>query len=174
MIAAALLAASSLASSAAAQPVGWADWLMPTGQICVQTGGSAVAAQAAQAWNRTDADMIAKVSCVGYPRSMTVVFVGYSNPNERTCAVTYSEAGWTRKTVRGVSALTPNAPAIRINYATSLRVGCRSTPAQVLHVYAHELGHVLGLAHNKDASVMGAWQYRLPTAIDTARVNRRY
>jgi hypothetical protein len=158
----------------AATPAGWADWLMPTGTVCVQTGGSVIAAQAAVNWDKTDIPVVAKTSCTGHPRNMTVVFVGYNDPAEYACAKTGSSAGWTRQNVRGVSILTPNAPTIWVNYATNWRNQCRRTSAQVAHVYSHELGHVWGLKHITGASVMAAWQYTAPTWADIDRVNRRY
>lgn len=175
--------ADAASTATAPQPAGWGEWLIPTGTLCVQTQGSAVVAQAAANWNRSDAVIVAHSTCAGYPRNMTVVLVGVNQPATATwaaCAWTGSASGWTRRTVRGVSILTPNAPTIWVNYAANLRSRCRASTAMWAHLYNHELGHVLGLAHNADASVLAGvgtryyWAYNAPTALDLARVNRRY
>ena len=157
---------------------GWGDWLMPTGTICVLTGAGPAATAAAE-WNQTDASMVADTSCAAYPRNMTVLFVGRDDSAGFWCARTGTADGWTWQYVRGVWTWTPNAPQIEINYASVWRAQCRATSAQLAHLFAHELGHVLGLAHNCEASVMAdcrayAWRYAAPTAVDVDRVNRRY
>jgi hypothetical protein len=168
------------AQAATAPPPGWLEWLIPTGTLCVETGGSTIAAQAAVNWNRSDAVIVARTKCTGYTRAMTVRFIGVNEPDTVACAITGSESGWTRRTVRGASVLTPNAPAVYLNYAANLRTGCRATSTHVAHVINHELGHVLGLAHTAEASVLASvgtryyWKYHAPTARDLYLVNRRY
>lgn len=161
------------ADAATLGETGWADWLMPSGQICLETNGWTIPAKVAYEWNKSDADVVGKASCAAYPRNMTVKYVGINKPSDVACAWTGSSDGWTRKTVRGMSILTPNAPTVWINYGASYN-GCRRTTAMVLHVWMHEFGHVLGLAHNKDVSVLNGWTYNVPTYTDIRRVNYRY
>ena len=159
-------------SAQAATPAGWGEWLLPTGTLCVQTQGSSVIAQAAANWNKSDAVIVASPTCAGYSRKMTVKFVGYT-ALDGACAKT-GATKWSWENVRGVWSWVPLDATVWINYATQYRAGCRGTTGQVQHVYNHELGHWLGLAHNKDASVLNGWTYRFPTTVDIRRVNYRY
>lgn len=175
----AVLSALPAQAAISTPPAGWLKWLMPTGTVCVETGGSAIAARAAADWNRTDMVVVAKSRCDGYTRMMTVKFEGYNAPNTSTCGYATSVGGYYERTVRGARVLVAAAPVIRINYATNLRTACRSTSTKMLHLFSHELGHIWGLAHNRERSVVAegrpyAWVYSTPTSIDHARINRRY
>ena len=158
---------------------GWMDQLMPTGTICVQAGTQTTwpAAVAARAWNATDASMVAKVSCAGYARSMTVMIVSYSSSTDGLCAKTGSANGWTWRNVRGAWVWTPNAPTIWVNQWSRVRSWCQGTYKRRLMITSHELGHVLGLSHASGVTVMLPYtneRYTVPTVYDVARVNRRY
>lgn len=157
---------------------GWADWLIPTGTICLQTQGSTLLATVAADWNKSDAVIVSKTSCDGFARNMTVKYVGINKPSSTSCAWTGSDSGWTRQNVRGLSILTPNGPTVWINYGASKSL-CRATYSMIKHVWEHEFGHVLGLAHNSEPSIMAqgkpyGWAYNSPTALDLWRVNYRY
>lgn len=157
---------------------GWADWLMPTGTICLETNGSTVLAAVAAEWNKSDADIVGQRSCMGYSRNMTVKYVVVDKPTDPACAWSGSDSGWTRQNVRGMSTLTPNGPTVWLNKAASYS-GCRATSSMVKHVWSHEFGHILGLAHNSEPSIMAqgepyGWDYNSPTVLDIWRVNYRY
>lgn len=167
------------ATPAQAAPAGWGPWLMPTGTVCVQTGGSTYwpIAKAVAAINATDASMVARRSCTGYKRSMTVKLVAYYNSHDATCASTFS-SGWTWAKVRGVWTWTPNAPYIKINFASWAKRHCQGTYAKRLWLMSHELLHVLGLDHREGATVMmpsiSRMRGSLLTRGDAYLVDRRY
>jgi len=167
------------AAPASAAPAGWTSWLMPTGTVCVQTGGSTYwpIARAVSVINATDASMVARSSCSGYKRSMTVKLVAYYNSSDSTCASTGSY-GWTWQKVRGAWVWTPNAPYIKVNMARWAKSWCQGTYAKRLYLMSHELLHVLGLDHRYGTTVMvprvSQMRYSLPTSYDKALVNRRY
>jgi len=157
---------------------GWGEWLIPTGTICLETQGTAVLAGVAADWNKSDAVIVGRTKCTGFARNMTVKYVGVNKPTNPACAWAYSDDGWTRRNVRGLSILTPNAPTVYINYGAS-KSGCRGNALMVKHVYEHEFGHILGLAHNNEPSVMAqgapyGWAYNAPTKLDIWRVGYRY
>jgi hypothetical protein len=161
-------------AATAPRPAGWGEWLLPTGTYCVETQGSWILAKAAANWNASDANIVAKTVCTGYARNMTLKVRGVNVPTGG-CAWAGSDAGWTRQTVRGVSILTPNAPMIYYNYALNRKAGCRATTAHVEHVYNHEFGHWLGLAHTSTRpSVLNGWTYKYPTKSDIDLINRGY
>jgi hypothetical protein len=178
VLVAALLVGFVVPQQAHAASAGWGQWLMPTGTICVQTGGSTYwpIAKAVAAINATDASMVAKASCRGYKRSMTVILVAYYNANDSTCASTYSK-GWTWQKVRGVWTWTPNAPYIKVNFSPKLKAACQNTYRKRLYLMSHELLHVVGLAHAWGVTAMRPRVnevYVLPTWRDVQLVNRRY
>lgn len=172
------VAAPAQSQVVTAVPAGWQTWLMPTGTICVQTGGSTYwpFAQVVGAINATDVSMVAKASCRGYARNMTVTFQAfYDTSSGAPCASMYS-TGWTWQNIRGVWAWAPKAPYIKVNFA-STRAGCRSTHRKRLNLMSHELLHVVGLSHATGVTVMLPSvneRYVAPTVYDVARINRRY
>lgn len=166
------------APAQAATVPGWTSWLMPTGTVCVQTGTQTwlPLATAAANWNRTDASVVGKVSCAGYPRSMTVITRSYSSSSDGACAKFHSP-GWAWQKVRGVWTWVPTAPTILVNQWYRLRAWCQSTYRKRLNLMTHELGHMLGLAHRSGRTVMLPYvneTYVTPQAGDVYLVNRRY
>jgi hypothetical protein len=168
------------AAGAQATPTGWGKWLMPTGQICVQTGGSTYwpIAQAVAAINKTDANIVAKASCTGYKRSMTIIIRGYTSSTDGACANAYSAGGsftWTY--VRGVWTWVPNAPVVNVNFWYRMKAACQNTYRKRLYLMSHEILHILGLAHATGVTVMLSRvneTYVVPQWIDIYRINRRY
>lgn len=178
VLAVALLAVAGV-SRADAAPTGWTDWLVRTGTVCVQKGTQTYwpVDTAVRAWNATDASMVAKVSCAGYSRAMTVIIRGYSSSSDGACAKFNSPGGFTWAKVRGAWVWVPNTPTIWVNNWSRIRAACQNTARKRLYLMSHELGHVFGLSHATGITVMRARvneTYILPTRYDVARLNRRY
>lgn len=173
-----LLALGFVTPQQAHAAAGWVSWLIPNGTLCVQTGTQTwlPLTTAAANWNRTDATVVAKVSCAGYPRSMTVIVRSYTSSTDGACAKTGSPS-YTWTYVRGVWTWVPNAPTISVNQWPRMRAACQGTYRKRLNLMTHELGHVLGLGHASGVTVMLPHvneTYVVPQKADVDRVNRRY
>ena len=120
-----LLAAGVVAAPLQAHAGPYEMWQMRNGTVCVQTGGSTYwpITQAVAAWNKSDVDVVADKTCAGYPRSRTVIFKAYDDPNEFACAKTGSNSySWEYVTYNGVRVArwVPNLMVVWVNWAAKL------------------------------------------------------
>lgn len=150
-------------------------WQMPPGPVCFQHNGwtSLRVPEIVAAWSMAGVPVTAAAKCTGYPIRRTVQFRTYVNDTQTECAKTAS-ATYSWMYAYGRWTWLPDAMTVWLNQAKWTRTRCFATSSMVVHVVAHETGHALGIAHNSDASVMGAWAYAWPTTLDVARVKARY
>lgn len=160
--------------------------MAPTGTLCFETGGGKVLGPAitaaAAGWNKTDATVVARASCTGFPRRNVVKFVAYyssaTNPRGYVteCAM-FVPGHYTWTYARGMWTWLPDTPTVKVNYSALAVKQCMNTTAKKYQMIAHETGHYLGLSHAVGITVMTSdvnGRYSSPTTYDIARINTRY
>lgn len=150
-------------------------WQMPPGPICFQHNGwtSLRVPEIVRAWSAAGVPVTSAATCSGYPIRRRVQFRTYVNDTQTECAKTGSATySWTY--AYGRWTWLPDAMTVWVNQAKWVKTRCYATTAMITHVISHETGHALGVAHNTDPSVMGAWSHVWPTTLDIERAKARY
>ena len=131
---------------------------------------------------QADLTVVAKASCLGYPRDRTLKFVAYYNYAKTAsgyateCAV-YDGGTYTWQYVRGVWTWVSPTPTVRVNYAPLAVKQCQNSLALKTNMMSHESGHYLGLSHATGITVMTSaigTTYQTATIYDIRRINTRY
>lgn len=152
------------------------QWVM-AGPVCVKSNAiyGAYFARAASTFNLADGLTVVSGDCAGYPVRRIVQVGTYVDHAVGSCGKTgsYNNA-YTWSYVYGKWIWVAERMIVWINVAPEAGPACFSKSTGIAHVVSHELGHALGLAHNSDSSVMGAWAWYWPTALDVSRVSDRY
>ena len=156
---------------------GFDDWRVPTGEMCAQHTDTAVAASVWRWSSMTDVNIVTKASCADYPRNRTLMFRTLNEPTGGWCT-RFNANGWVWQYVRDDWTWTAKYPTLEVNAGRAKT--CQNSWASKLHLYVHEMGHWLGLAHNNLVSVMCqssnscGYQYTEPQKVDIERVNSQY
>jgi hypothetical protein len=164
----------AVAEAAEASP--YEQWVMAE-TVCVKTNGKYgnYFATAVKYYAKATNLSIVGGDCAGFPKYRIIQVGTYVDHAVGSCGKTGSynnDYSWVY--LYGKWVWRANWMIVWINVAAEAGPACFSNTYGIAHVVSHELGHGLGLAHNADASVMGAWAYYWPTALDIKRVNDRY